>query len=367
MTALVTETLTRDDETWWVTTPGLAAQLIRDPRVTARRALEPWTPLTGEAAAMWEAFKASPAGEQAASSLLATDGPRHAHLSAPVTAILGAIPDDPVFTVRTNYLAKVPLVATLATAPELDVADVAGFLPARSVVEWFGLPLHAADVEACSEQQTGLLWRRHITEAEQVAALGAAWQLRQACEAAADLDLLGSVTAKLSARLDRPDVIGILYGVSIPWVMGVKYGTLNAVRETIGTPEWTALANADLATRTGRLTAARITGEAMRRRPPIRSIFRSAAEQFVVAGQRIEAGDRIAFHVPALNAAGEEEWTFGVPEWHFCVGARIARRQVAEQVAAIAHALPTATLTEPAVLEIDSRFHSGPRRLRIAP
>jgi cytochrome P450 len=373
MMTMTTGSITRDDETWWVRSPALAADLIHDKRVTARRALEPWTPPVGDAATMWQAFKDSPAGAQAASSLLATDGARHAYLADPVIHILNSIPDDPAFIARTAALAAEAADDLSASSSswettELDIAAVAYRLPAQSVVEMFGLGLTAAEVDSCSEQQTGFLWRREISEAEQVAALRAAWQLRQACEAAADDPPPGSVAARLAAVLpDRADVVGLLYGVSIPWIMGVKYGITNAVIETTGTDEWDDLSEAALSTRGGRLVAGRITGAALRRRPPVKSIFRSAAEEIDVGGETIEAGDRVGFDVAALNAADEEEWTFGVPEHHFCVGARIARRQVAAQVAAIAYALPGATLDESHLTMIDSRFHNGPRRLRIAP
>lgn len=359
--------ITRDSEAWWVHSPALADTLIRDDRVTARRALEPWTPLTGEAAAMWDAFRASPAGAQAASSVLATDGARHAQLSAPVAQILNDIPDDPGFLIRTVELAD-DTVAAVDSLDDPDLAALAYLLPAQSVVDRFDLDLNPDQVDSCAERQTALLWRRTISEADQVSGMRAAWVLRRACEAAAADPPALSVAAGLAAAgLDRPDVVGLLYGVSIPWVMGVKYGILNVVIETVGTEAWAVLGEVDVALRRGRLAATRLTAAALRRRPPVKAVFRSAAVDIDVPdGPTIPAGDRIAFDVAALNAAGDDDWTFGVPDRHFCSGSRIARVQVAVQVAALAYAFPYASIDEPHLEMIDSRFHNGPRRLRIA-
>lgn len=355
------EAITRDAEAWWVHDPTLAHGLIHDPRITAARALEPWSPLRGRAADQWAAFQDSPAGQQAARSVLATDGSRHAQLSGPVEQFLARIPADPRFEQHNRDIARMIADDAATAGAQVDLVPFAGWLPAESAAHWFGLDLAPMELENFSERQTGLLWARHYTQDDQLAALGAAWQLRQACEAAAARPRLDTLAAWLTdSGLPADDVVGLLYGVSIPWVMGVKYGILNVAWQLIGDGAWAGLPAARPAQAAVRA--------ALRARPPVQMLARSAAQDIPLPRHdvTIPAGDRVAFDVRALNATGTVDWTFGVPERHFCTGNRVGRAQILAVIEALAARLPDARLVDPDPPPIDSRFHSGPARLLIA-
>jgi cytochrome P450 len=362
-----TEPITRDDEAWWVRDPRLADRLIHDPRITARRALEPWSPLRGQAAQVWAGFQDSAAGRQAASSVLATDGHRHHQLSEPVTGFLNRIPGDARFDHATTGVAGVVADALAATPAPADLAPLAGQLPASTCVRWFGLPMTGAELEDSAQRQTGLLWARRYTEADQLAAMAAAWRLRQACESAVADPPPHTMAAWLTEhRMPPADAVGLLYGVSIPWVMGVKYGILNTVWQLLTDGGWGPLGRALAEHQAWRAPTPAVRA-ALRARPPVVMIGRSAGHDITLPDYRvtIRAGQRVVFDVPALNTAGRDDWTFGVPERHFCSGNRIARSQVAAAVGVLARRFPHARLAEPDPPLIDSRFHHGPARLLI--
>lgn len=358
-----------------VTDDALARSLYTNPAVTARNALRPMEPLLEPARAAYAAVLASPAGEQAQRSLLATDGDLHARLAAPVEAALLRAYQDPTFmngvVLRAHELAG-------EVGDRFDPVDLAPYLhriPAQVAVDvLFGIPQSPEQVRVWARAQTDFIWRRRVpgeTDAQvaawQMEGLGAARALTTACldtvahhkDRSAAGRRIPDVT---SALVDDPtltdnEVMGLVYGVGIAAIEGNGYTVGNVIHGALTTGVWS-----DLAAAQGWRAAAHVVAPLLRARPGVHTAYRTAdADIATPGGHVIPAGATIAFDLAAI---GDPFGGIGNP--HRCTGAAIGRVTAAVIPWVLASAYPHAALDEDQPPEVvDSRFFDGFRHLHV--
>jgi cytochrome P450 len=358
-----------------VTDAALARMLYTDPAVTARNALRPMEPLLPPADVIYAKVLASPAGEQAQRSLLATDGELHTRLGEPVEAALRGMYQRPDFIAAVEAEAQMLADDLESRAREVDLADDMHRVPAAVGVDvLFGMTAPPPDVREWARRQGDFIWRRRQpgeTDAQvaqwQVDGLMAARDLTIACtetvawhksDAAAG-SRIDDVTSDLLdvPELSEIEVMGLVYGVGIASIEGNGFSIGNVIYEALARGMWRDLAEAP-----DWRTAYSMILPLLKARPGIHTTYRTTDTAFYFEdGYVIPRGATIAFD---LRSVGDPFGGIGNP--HRCVGAGIGRVSVAVVPWVLARRFPGATLVEDQPLElVASRFYLGFKHLRV--
>lgn len=305
------------------------------------------------------AIAGAPSGEVFRHLVRMNDGPRHAAAKGAVSACLAAFDQTRLTAVARRNAAS--LVRDLAADQARGIDALAATLPVRVMAEMIGLPDAAAaecapligDFVRCLSPLSGLadIRRSNQAAARLLAVLRA--ELHQGRHGG---------TAMIAERLqdlgiDEPDAV-------IANLIGFMSQAYEATAGLIGNTLLALARDADLRRRAAGDDAllAWVIEEVARHDPPIHNTRRYVAQDGLVAGQAMQAGDQILVLLAAANRdpaihprphcfdpdrADRSSFTFGAGP-HACAGRAIAVGIAAAGIQALlAHGLDFETLRTP--------------------
>lgn len=285
----------------------------------------------------------TPDAPGALGSMLSADPPRHDELRDVVDDAFrpGAVADlEP----RVRDLAGDLLDGAVgAGGGELDVvADLATPLPVTVIAELLGVPVEERGrFKAWSDRLVGAADGEAGCDVDQPEMTRYFLDLLRERRAEPRDDLLTTLAAAEGSRLSRQEAIGTCILLLVAGNVTTTNLIANAVRCFTEEWSWEAVPTGD--------DLAAVIEEVLRYRSPVQAMTRYAARDVTLAGERIEAGDRV---VAWLGSANRDGRAFDDPDrfrpgrrptghlafghgTHYCLGAPLARLEARVALSAL--------------------------------